>query len=214
MRINADFSRRAIVTPAQYQWVSSPQPGVERVMLDRVGAEKARATSLVRYVPRSYFPSHPHPGGEEILVLSGTFSEAEAHCPAGWYLRNPPGSQHQPYSDEGALIFVKLWQMPTSEPRHVRIDTNNPVLWQVQDGCEICPLFSSEYEQVCLQRLPPHAALCVLVIAGELVLDGQHYPHGSWMRFPVGDSPNIIAGAQGVTIYLKTGHLADATGSG
>jgi len=187
-------------------------------MLDRVGAEKARATSLVRYAPHSYFPVHPHPGGEEILVLSGTFSEDNMHCPAGWYLRNPPGSQHQPHSDEGALIFVKLWQMPSSEPHHVRIDTNSSALWQMQGTCEICPLFSSEYEQVCLQRLPPHAMLCVgihsaelLVIAGELVLDGRCYPYGSWMRFPVGDSPNMAAGAQGATVYLKTGHMADAT---
>lgn len=67
MRLNADFSRRAIVTPEQYQWVASPQSGVERVMLDRVGEEKARATSIVRYAPGSWFPQHPHPGGEEIL---------------------------------------------------------------------------------------------------------------------------------------------------
>jgi len=216
MRINADFSQRAIVTPTQYQWVASPQSGVERVMLDRVGAEKARATSLVRYAPHSYFPSHPHPGGEEILVLSGTFSEGEAHCPAGWYLRNPPGSQHQPHSDEGTLIFVKLWQMPLSEQRHVRIDTNNPALWQMQDGREICPLFSSEHEQVCLQRLPPYTPLPIgansaelLVVAGAVVLDGQSCPRGSWMRFPIGDSPNLAAGEHGATVYLKTGHLTD-----
>ncbi|WP_200813829.1 cupin domain-containing protein, partial [Mycobacterium avium] len=51
MLINADFTRRAIVASQQCQWVASPQDGVERVMLDRVGAEKARATSLVRYAP-------------------------------------------------------------------------------------------------------------------------------------------------------------------
>ncbi|MEO7106084.1 MAG: cupin domain-containing protein, partial [Rhodoferax sp.] len=69
MLINADFSRRAIVAAHQHQWLASPQSGVERVMLDRVGAEKARATSIVRYAPNSHFPGHQHPGGEEILVL-------------------------------------------------------------------------------------------------------------------------------------------------
>lgn len=68
MLINADFSRRAVVVPRQYQWVSSPQGGVERVMLDRVGAEKARATSIVRYAPGSHFPPHQHPGGEECRI--------------------------------------------------------------------------------------------------------------------------------------------------
>ena len=48
MLINADFSRRAIVTPDEHKWVPSPMAGVERVMLDRVGDEKARATSIVR----------------------------------------------------------------------------------------------------------------------------------------------------------------------
>ncbi len=55
MLINADFTRRAALAPEHYQWVPSPQNGVERVMLDRVGAEKARATSIVRYAPESYF---------------------------------------------------------------------------------------------------------------------------------------------------------------
>jgi len=57
MLINADFSLRVVVAPSQHQWVRSPQSGVERVMLDRVGGEQARATSIVRYAPGSYFPA-------------------------------------------------------------------------------------------------------------------------------------------------------------
>ncbi|MET0721324.1 MAG: cupin domain-containing protein, partial [Tardiphaga sp.] len=56
MRINADFSKRAAVHPAQSDWVRSPTPGVERRMLDRIGDEVARATSIVRYAPDSAFP--------------------------------------------------------------------------------------------------------------------------------------------------------------
>lgn len=217
MLINADFSRRAIVAPHQYQWIASPQGGVERVMLDRVGAEKARATSIVRYAPDSYFPHHLHPGGEEILVLSGTFSEGDEHYPAGWYLRNPPGSSHQPSSGDGAVIFVKLQQMPLHEQLRVRIDTCDPAAWRRQGGREVCPLFSGKSEQVCLQRLAPHEVLYaepvngteLLVLAGDVVSDERSYERGSWMRLPVGESSEIAAGAQGATIYLKTGHLAD-----
>jgi len=86
MLINSDFSRKAIVMAQDHRWVASPQPGVERVMLDRIGAERARATSLVRYQPRSVFPAHGHPGGEEILVLSGTFSDSSGDYGPGWYL--------------------------------------------------------------------------------------------------------------------------------
>ena len=75
MLVNADFSRAVIVEPGQYEWVASPQAGVERMMLDRIGEEKARATSIVRYAADSRFPPYAHPGGEEILVLSGTFSD-------------------------------------------------------------------------------------------------------------------------------------------
>lgn len=73
MRIHADFTRRVNLSTDDMPWVPSPQAGVERRMLDRIGQEKARATSLVRYAPGSVFPAHAHPGGEEILVLSGTF---------------------------------------------------------------------------------------------------------------------------------------------
>ena len=227
MLINADFTCRASLAPEHYQWVSSPQNGVERVMLDRVGAEKARATSIVRYAPDSYFPHHLHPGGEEILVLSGTFSADNIDYPAGWYLRNPPNSGHQPYSKEGAVIFVKLWQMPATEARYVAIDTNDAANWQKQGNCDVCHLFSDNIEQVSLKRLNANEALLtgtvrggaeILVLDGELIDDdiidnAQTYTRGSWIRLPVGALPKIKAGAQGVTVYLKTGHLSHIIGA-
>ena len=227
MLINADFTCRASLAPEQYQWVSSPQNGVERVMLDRVGAEKARATSIVRYAPDSHFPHHLHPGGEEILVLSGTFSADNIDYPAGWYLRNPPNSGHQPYSKEGTVIFVKLWQMPAEEARYVAIDTNDAANWQKQGNRNVCHLFSDNSEQVSLQRLNANEALFtgtvsggaeILVLDGELIDDdiidnAQTYTRGSWIRLPVGALPKIKAGAQGVTVYLKTGHLSHIIGA-
>lgn len=220
MLINADFSLRAIVTPNQYQWLASPQLGVERVMLDRIGEEQARATSLVRYAPQSSFPPHQHPGGEEILVLSGTFSAGNEHNSAGWYLRNPPGSSHQPSSDEGALIFVKLRQMSPSETRPVRINTGDASSWKRLGGHEICPLFSDGTERVWLQRLAPQETLCadrdggieLLVLSGSVVAGTQPCGSGSWIRLPAGDSLAIAAGGQGATLYIKTGHLAAIQG--
>jgi anti-sigma factor ChrR (cupin superfamily) len=216
MLINANFSSRAIVTPDQYRWTASPQTGVERVMLDRVGEEIARATSIVRYAPQSFFPPHQHPGGEEILVLSGTFSAGTEHNPAGWYLRNPPGSSHQPSSEEGALLFVKLRQMSPSETRPVRINTRDASSWKKQNGREICPLFSDEIEQVWLQRLAPDETLFadraggieLLVLSGGVLAGGQSCESGSWIRLPAGDFLEIAASGQGATLYIKTGHLA------
>lgn len=227
MLINADFTCRASLAPEHYQWVSSPQNGVERVMLDRVGAEKARATSIVRYAPDSYFPHHLHPGGEEILVLSGTFSADNIDYPAGCYLRNPPNSGHQPYSKEGAVIFVKLWQMPAAEARYVAIDTNNTANWQKQGNRDVCHLFSDASEQVSLQRLDANevlfteaakggAEILVLdgeLIDGELIEDAQIYTRGGWIRLPVDALTPIKAGEYGATVYLKTGHLSHIIGA-
>ncbi len=215
MLIRANFSVRAVVTPDDYQWSPAPQPGVERVMLDRMGDEKARATSLVRYAPGSVFSSHPHPGGEEILVLDGTFSDAGGDYPAGWYLRNPPGSQHAPFSESGTLLFVKLWQMPESERRAVQVDTRIASLWITQGERQVCPLFTSDDEHVSLQRLSAAARVLtgpvdgaeILVLAGDVREGDLRFATGSWLRLPAGDYPVLVAGDGGATIYLKTGPL-------
>ncbi|RWF22421.1 MAG: cupin, partial [Mesorhizobium sp.] len=110
MRINADLSKPVIVHAGKLAWVPSPAAGVERRMLYRVGGEVARATSIVRYAPGSVFPRHTHTGGEEILVLDGTFQDEHGDYPAGSYFRNPPGTSHVPASREGCTVFVRLWQ--------------------------------------------------------------------------------------------------------
>ena len=96
MRLNADFTQRIVIRPGDTPWQASPSPGVTRRMLDRVGDEAARATSLVRYAPGSVFPAHEHPDGEEILVLEGVFTDEHGEHGPGTYLRNPDGSRHAP----------------------------------------------------------------------------------------------------------------------
>ena len=75
MQIHADLSKRAVVNSNDLSWVNSPLPGVQRRMLERDGEEVARATTIVRYAPDSYFNAHTHTGGEEYLVLDGIFSD-------------------------------------------------------------------------------------------------------------------------------------------
>ncbi|AHG63810.1 cupin domain-containing protein [Advenella mimigardefordensis] len=217
MLIHSDFLQRAAVLPQHYQWIASPQPGVERVMLDRIGEEKARATSIVRYAPASRFPGHPHPGGEEILVLSGTFSDEHGDYPAGWYLRNPHGSSHQPFTHEGAVIFVKLRQMPEKESRSVRINTHDASNWTEHDVGASCPLFADEREQVSVEKRAAGRQLVsqfvdgaeVLVLEGSLNDAAQEYGEGSWLRLPPGTYSELVAGLRGATVYLKTGHLGE-----
>jgi len=223
MLLNSDFSQHAIITPDDYRWVASPQPGVECVLLDRIGREQARATSLVRYAPASVFPEHSHPGGEEILVLKGTFTENGTDYPAGWYLRSPDGSSHQPSSRDGTTIFVKLRQMSSGERQPVRINTNDERNWHGQPQRKICPLFSDMSETVQLQKLDPGERIfCTPLVGGAelLLLEGElrapegRYAAGSWLRFPPGDMPALTATASVALFYLKTGHLSPATLTG
>ena len=223
MLLNADFSQRAIITPDDYRWISSPQPGVERVMLDRIGREQARATSLVRYAPASEFPEHSHPGGEEILVLSGTFTENGTDYPAGWYLRSPDGSSHQPSSRDGTLIFVKLRQMAADERQPVRINTKDDHNWHGEPQRKICPLFAGASETVLIQKLaadepvfltPPAGGAEILLLEGAFTTPEGRYEKGSWLRFPPGDMPDLSASACGALFYLKTGHLSPTTLTG
>ena len=59
--------------------------GVERRMLDRLGDEVARATTVVRFAPGSSFEAHTHTGGEEYMVLDGVFEDEFGKFEAGSY---------------------------------------------------------------------------------------------------------------------------------
>src|ERR1700744_3075351 len=123
MELNADFSRRAVVHAARLAWVPSPIAGVDRRMLDRIGDEIARATSIVRYAPDSHFSAHTHGGGEEFIVLDGVFEDEHGQYPTGSYIRNPPTSRHTPGSAPGCTLFVKLCQFDLADRTEIRINS-------------------------------------------------------------------------------------------
>src|SRR6266849_8235918 len=150
MELNANFSERVAVHTDRIAWTPSPIPGVERRMLDRIGGEVARATSIVRYAPNSKFPPHVHGGGEEFIVLDGVFQDEHGDFPAGSYIRNPPQSRHTPGSKPGCTIMVKLWQFDLADRTPVRLDTTKMALLEVQDrdGVRLLPLFKDAHEDV------------------------------------------------------------------
>ena len=217
MKINADLSQRAVVESAALPWIASPLPGVERRMLERDGAEVARVTSVVRYAPRSSFSAHSHSGGEEFLVLEGTFSDDYGDFPAGTYVRNPIGSKHVPRSDQGCTILVKLWWMHAEDQDFVRLDTTQDALWQASDqaGVEIMPLHSFGAETNALARLAAGAALAqrelpggeeVFVLEGACADENGSYGPGTWLRTPIGAAPALTSD-RGCRLYVKRGHL-------
>ena len=216
MRINADPTRRAVVHSADLDWLASPLPGVARRMLEREGDEVARATSVVRYAPGSAFKAHEHGGGEEFLVLEGVFSDESGDYPAGFYVRNPPGSRHTPASRPGCTILVKLWQMPPEDRTPVHLDTRLPDGWRdTRPGEQCLALYRSEHETVTLLRWAPGTALPdesfpggveYFVVNGEFSDADGHYRAGSWLRLPPGSTHSVTSVA-GTLVYRKHGHL-------
>ena len=217
-RVNADFSQRVVVATDELPWIPSPQAGVERRMLDRVGGEVARATSLVRYVAASAFPAHEHTLGEEFLVLSGVFSDEHGDYPAGTYVRNPPLSRHSPRTVPGCAIFVKLRQMVPSEKARLVIDTTT-AKWRREEQAEMAtlPLFHAPGggESVALERLDAGAVHrevdCpggeeIFILSGDLRDGSGTYGAGTWIRNPAGFRGSL-GSTQGATYWVKRGHL-------
>jgi anti-sigma factor ChrR (cupin superfamily) len=64
--------------------------------------------ALVRWQPGTRFQRHTHWGGEEILVLEGEFCDEHGRYGPGSWIRSPHRSVHEPWSDDGCLIYVRV----------------------------------------------------------------------------------------------------------
>lgn len=219
-KLHADLTKPAVVHSEDLPWTPSPQAGVERRFLDRDGKEVARATSIVRYAPDSTFPHHSHALGEEYLVLDGVFSDETGHFPRGFYVRNPPGSGHTPFTKEGCIIFVKLRQMAPDESETVTIQTlGGPFEPAEAPGLERLPLYEGPTgERVAIETYAPDAEWTdrspmggeeILVLSGSLFYGGQACYGGTWLRFPHGGELPVKT-RQGCRIWVKRGHLPSA----
>ena len=219
MEINADFAARAYARTATLDWVPSPMKGVDRRMLDRIGGEVARATSIVRYAEGSAFPEHTHSGGEEFIVLEGVFQDEHGDYPAGTYVRNPVGTHHVPRSDHGCTIFVKLWQFDPEDQEQLSVDMNEAALTPLTDspGVSRHVLAARDYEHVSLEAwdrgtslaLVHKGGLEVLVLQGGVSVDGETYGPQDWLRIPGGESVDVTSGENGARLWIKRGHLAE-----
>ena len=186
-------------------------------MLDRIGDEVARATSIVRYAAGSHFDRHVHDGGEEVLVLHGVFSDEHGDYPAGAYMRNPPGTSYTPFSRGGCTLFVKLWQFAPDDTEPVRIDTSTAA-WcpGPVPGLSVMPLHDHDGVSTALVRWAPETHFNMHTHPGGeeiLVLDGVfsdengNYPTGTWLRSPRGSRHTPFPGAERAVTYVKAGAI-------
>lgn len=221
MNKNDDFSKRAAVHAGQIPWTPSPTKGVDRRMLDRVGDEVARATTIVRYAPGSKFPSHVHSGGEEFLVLEGVFQDEHGDYPTGTYVRNPPTTEHTPGSEEGCVILVKLWQFNPADRNQFHIKTAERASAMPLDQSDllVTHLHEDDIENVRIEHWPAHSTIRnethdgieIFVLEGEFVESGETFKKWSWLRLPPGhplDAKVANAGHSDTKVWVKSGHLS------
>ncbi len=215
MQIHADLTQRVVIHQHELSWTPSPVSGVERRMLDRVGDEVARATSIVRYLPGSQFTQHQHELGEEILVLEGQFSDESGDYDAGTYIKNPPGSSHAPFTKTGCLLLVKLRHMHPDDSQAQIINTRTATWYPgLVPGLSVLPLSEFQTTHTALVRWAPNTYFNahrhyggeeIFVVEGVFEDEHGRYPAGSWIR-----SPHLSAhqpySVEGCTIFVKTGH--------
>ncbi len=213
MLIHADHTIRALVHAQDLPWVPSPQAGVERRMLARIGDEVAQATSIVRYAKGSMFPAHTHDMGEEYLVLDGVFQDEMGDHPVGRYVRNPPGSRHTPGSQAGTVIFVKLRQFHAHDRQFVEVDLGRaPQHGDAQrPGVLVQDLHHDARESVTAQywqggqtwqeTFPYGAEL--LVLQGEVREGADTLRAWSWLRLPAGARLDARIVSETATLWVK-----------
>jgi len=214
--INMDFSQRVVINTAKLDWLPSPSPNVMRKPLEREAKESGHTTSIVTYKAGAKFPRHSHPMGEEIFVLSGLFSDESGDYPAGSYIRNPPGSAHSPYSENGCVLLVKLNQFHPEDRTQIRIDTQAQSWQSGIGGLQVMGLHQFQCEHVALVKWPagekfqPHTHYGgeeVFVLSGEFQDEHGRYPKHTWIRSPHMSQHFPFVNEETV-IWVKTGHLA------
>ena len=213
--LNMNFNQRIVIETQNVAWQESPCKGVWRKPLARESAEHGHVTSIVRYEPGAGYNAHSHPGGEEIIVLEGVFSDEKGDYPAGTYIRNPKGSHHKPYSNEGCVLLVKLNQFQNDDQEHIVIDTKLSEWLPGYGNLKVMPLHEYNGTSTALVHWPagtrflPHnhaGGEEIFVLSGEFIDEHGRYSTGSWIRSPHMSKHDPYVEVD-TTILVKVGHL-------
>jgi quercetin dioxygenase-like cupin family protein len=94
------------------KWRPTPYPGVEICGLRRNDTDGGAV--LLRVARGARFPTHDHPGGEEVVLLEGRAVIGGVTVTAGDYLWTEPGGTHDLVAETDTLLFA-------SSPNGVRV---------------------------------------------------------------------------------------------
>ena len=146
------------------------------------------------------------------------FADEHGVYPVGTYLKNPPGSRHAPFTEQGCTLLVKLRHMQPDDGERVVIDTHRaPWLPGLVQGLSVKPLSDFAGEHAALVQWAPGTVFTahrhwggeeIYVIEGVFEDEHGRYPAGTWMRSPH-LSQHAPFSRSGCTIFVKVGHLPE-----
>ncbi len=87
-------------------------PGQGNLRVKPLHSIGTQGTALVHWPKDERFLPHRHMGGEEILVLSGTFRDEHGAYPTNCWMQSPHNSVHHPFVIEETVILVKTGHLP------------------------------------------------------------------------------------------------------
>ena len=91
-------------TPEDQKWRALPYEGVEMCGLRQ--NESGGGAVLLKFSKGARFPTHDHPGGEEVYVIYGCAVIGGITVKAGDYLWTPPNNTHDLVAEEETVLFV------------------------------------------------------------------------------------------------------------
>lgn len=80
------------------------------VKILRIDEETGQQAVLLRMDPGARYPTHVHPGGEDVFVLEGSVHLGKDTLGPGDYLYTPPGGVHAAWTDEGCTMLILVGQ--------------------------------------------------------------------------------------------------------
>ena len=160
-------------------------PGVDRRMLDHIGDEVARATSIVRYAPHSHFSPTPMAGRR--LPGAGRRVPGRAWRLSRRLLRPQPADHAAHAGLRTRLRDLRQALAVRSRRSHGGADRTGKSEFKPasgRPGVELMPLFQDAGEEVRLERWTPAARIEVALPQGAefLVLSGSFEERGEIVR--------------------------------
>lgn len=101
-------NERVVILPDAMNWTPT-ECGGSMVTLHRHTQEH---TALVRWSPGKCAPVHQRSAGEEVLIIEGRLADEHGEYPSHTWIRCPHRCDHNFFTEEGALVFIKNSHLP------------------------------------------------------------------------------------------------------